>query len=163
MERRVPRDVSIQVFERTADGFRFLMLRRIPARGGFWQPVTGAPLPGETDADAAVREVREETGFDVTAALIPLDLGYSYALAPDSTARWERLYGPGVDSIGVAAFGAEVPEGSDPVLDPSEHDAFAWCSYAEADGALDWPIEADALEARRRALRLLHERLRRSR
>jgi lipoyl(octanoyl) transferase len=61
--RRIPRDVSIQLFRRTPEGPRFLMLRRCPERGGFWQPVTGAPLPEENDADAAVREVHEETGF----------------------------------------------------------------------------------------------------
>jgi hypothetical protein len=41
---RVPRDVSIHLFTRTSDGAHFLMLRRIPTRGGFWQGVTGAPI-----------------------------------------------------------------------------------------------------------------------
>ena len=63
MTRRLPRDVSVQLFRPTPRGFRYLMLRRPPARGGFWQSVTGAPLPGESDSDAAIREVREETGY----------------------------------------------------------------------------------------------------
>jgi 8-oxo-dGTP pyrophosphatase MutT (NUDIX family) len=157
--RRIARDVSIHLFRRTSDGPRFLMLRRTAARGGFWQGVSGAPLPGETDAEAAVREVREETGFDVGRTLTPLDVEYSYALRPELADHWERLYGPGIAAISVVAFGAEVLDDHDPVLDPEEHDAFAWCSYSEASSLLDWPIEKDALEGRRKALQLLASRL----
>jgi lipoyl(octanoyl) transferase len=149
--------VSIHIFKRTANGPRFLMLRRCPSRGGFWQGVTGAPLPGETHAQAATREVFEETGFDVAGTLAPLGISYSYAL-PEAAARRENLHGPGVETIAVTSFGAEVPDG-DPVLDPREHDAFSWCSHEKADALLDWPVEQDALEARREALHVLNARL----
>lgn len=155
---RLPRDVSVHLFRRAADGPAFLMLRRRPARGGFWQRVSGAPLPGETDAQAAVREVLEETGCDVSGGLFPLGVRYAYALRPGQAARWEELYGPGVESVSVVSFGAELPAG-DPVLDPREHDAFAWCSYEEADALLDWPVEEDALAGRREALRALNARI----
>lgn len=117
---RLPRDVSVHLFRRAADGPAFLMLRRRPARGGFWQRVSGAPLPGETDAQAAVREVLEETGCDVSGGLFPLGVHYAYALRPGQAARWEELYGPGVESVSVVSFGAELPAG-DPILDPREH------------------------------------------
>src|SRR5262245_64154649 len=94
--KRVPRDVSVHLFRRTAEASRFLMLRRCPPRGGFWQGVSGAPLKGETDTEAAVREVLEETGFDVTDSIFPLGVGYAYALRPDQADRWEEVYGPGV-------------------------------------------------------------------
>ncbi len=134
------------------------MLRRSRARGRFWQGVSGAPLANEMDAEAAIREVLEETGFDVAGCLFPLDVNYAYVLRPELARRWEQIYGHGIRSVSVVAFGAEAPDG-DPVLDPQEHDAFAWCSYAEADALLDWPIERDALGARRRALRVLNARL----
>lgn len=73
--------------------------------------------------------------------------------------HWERVYGPGVATVSVTAFAAEPPDG-DPTLDPVEHDAFAWCTYEEADALLDWPIEKDALAARRDALRALDDQLR---
>jgi hypothetical protein len=38
------------------------------------------------------------------------------------------------------------------MLDPDEHDAFAWCSHREAAEMLDWPVEKDALDGRRSAL-----------
>jgi 8-oxo-dGTP pyrophosphatase MutT (NUDIX family) len=156
--RRIPRDVCVHLVRREAGDPRYLMLRRTPGRSGgapFWQPVSGAPLPGESDLEAAVREVREETRFDVSEAIFPLGVHYSYALRPELAERWEQLYGPGVSSISVAAFGAEVRDGRDPVLDPAEHDAFAWCSFEEAFALLDWPVEQDALAGRRQALRAL--------
>jgi lipoyl(octanoyl) transferase len=130
--KRVPRDVSVQLFKLAPGGFRYLMLRRLPARGGFWQSVTGAPLAGETDAEAAIREVREETGYEVSASIIPLGIGYSYALRPELAERWRDRYGPGVTEISVVAFGARVPAAPDPELNPTEHDSFAWCTYEQA-------------------------------
>jgi 8-oxo-dGTP pyrophosphatase MutT (NUDIX family) len=156
---REPRDVSIHLFRWTPEGLRFLMLRRIAARGGFWQGVTGAPLAGETDLQAAAREVREETAFVVALKLIPAGEEYAYRLRPEQADRWVDVYGPDVTSISVVTFGAEAPADRCPILDPNEHDGFMWCSYEEADSLLDWPIEKDAHEARRRALRALRSLL----
>jgi serine protease AprX len=41
------------------------------------------------------------------------------------------------------------------MLDPNEHIDFTWCVYEEADELPDWPIEKDALQGRREALRLI--------
>jgi 8-oxo-dGTP pyrophosphatase MutT (NUDIX family) len=157
---RLPRDVSVHLFKHTLDGPSFLMLRRCAPRGGFWQGVSGAPLARETDAEAAVREVLEETGFDVAATIFPLGVSYAYALRQELAAHWDQLYGLGHEKVSVVTFAAELFEG-DPVLDPDEHDAFAWCSHKEADALLDWPIEQDALTGRRQALAALNARLQR--
>lgn len=47
---------------------RVLVVRRGPAarRPGYWAPVAGRVEPGEGQADAVVREVREEVGLAVT-------------------------------------------------------------------------------------------------
>jgi hypothetical protein len=67
-----------------------------------------------------------------------------------------RPYGPAVDEISVVAFvAAEAPAAVDPVLDPAEHDSFAWCTYRQAEALLDWPIERDTPPGRRTALRTL--------
>jgi lipoyl(octanoyl) transferase len=156
---RVPRDVSVQLFKPTPRGLRYLMLRRPPARGGFWQSVTGAPLAGETDTAAAIREVHEETDYDVSANVFPLGVSYSYALRPELADRWRARYGAGVTRISVVALGAEVTSDLDPVLDPAEHDSFAWYTFEQANAVLDWPIEEDALPGRRRALSILADML----
>jgi len=158
--KRIPRDVAVHVFTVGRHGVRFLMLRRPPRRGGFWQGVTGAPHHGETDADAAVREVREETGFDVTGTIRFVPVGYAYQLRPDRAAHWHQVYGPGVTTITVSCFGAGIPSARPPTLDPGEHDDFRWCTYDEAFALLDWPIEQDALDGRRDVLRALAESIR---
>lgn len=64
---RLPkRDVVSAVLER--DG-RFLLGKRSPhkAAGGYWCPITGGVEAGEAQAEAMVREVREETGLVVRA------------------------------------------------------------------------------------------------
>jgi lipoyl(octanoyl) transferase len=136
------------------------MLRRTPARGGFWQGVTGAPLLGETDEAAALREVREETGWDVSASLQLLDLSYSYALQDDLRDRWDQVYGPSIREIEVVSFAAEAPVGLEPTLGGTEHDRFEWFTFEEAEVLLEWPVEDDALPHRRSALQMLMSRLR---
>ena len=135
------------------------MLRRTPARGGFWQGVTGAPLHGETDEAAALREVREETGWDVSASLERLELSFSYALRDDQRDRWDQVYGPNVSEIEVVSFAAEAPVGLEPTLDGAEHDRFEWFPFEEAEVLLDWPVEGDGLPHRRAALQILMSRL----
>ena len=58
--------VEVYVFCRRRTGVQFLALRRAPGRSlpGVWQPVTGKIELLETIAEAARREVHEETGLD---------------------------------------------------------------------------------------------------
>jgi len=156
--KRRPRDVSVQLFRPEPHGARFLMLRRIPERGGVWQGVSGAPLAGESDAKAAVREAREETGFEIGDAAHPRSRVRARAASRGGRSLG-AVYGAGVTSVSVVAFGAAVPDGLDPVLDPAEHDAFDWLGLEQADALLDWPIEHDALAGRRLALRALAARI----
>jgi 8-oxo-dGTP pyrophosphatase MutT (NUDIX family) len=149
--------VSVPLFRVERPEPRFLMLRRLRHRGGFWPSVTGAPLPNESETEAAVREVREETNFDVAATLRAIGVSYSYALRPELAQRWENVYGRSIAAITVVAFIAEVPPHFDPVLDPREHDAFMWCGYDEAMALLEWPIEKEALHGRRHALQTAAE------
>lgn len=136
---------------RRADGEReVLLLHRIPKLGAFWQGVTGAPDWGESDEDAAVREVREETGFEVSVE--ELDFRYDLHRSEEATDEWLRLYGPDVEVVPEEAYGAEVPPGSEPVLTPIEHDSYRWCTFEEADRLLKW-------DDNRRALQVLRGRL----
>jgi acetyl-CoA carboxylase carboxyl transferase subunit beta len=51
---------------RAADGAVLLVRRANPPLAGRWTLPGGKVEPGETPAEAIVREVREETGLDVT-------------------------------------------------------------------------------------------------
>ena len=149
---RVPRQVLVYVFRRAADGsVEFLLLRRTREWGGFWQGVSGAPEVGETDAEGAVREVAEETGYAVADDLREIGSRYEIRREDDlDSERWEHLYGPDVRAIPEEVYVAEVPYDSTPVLSPYEHDAYEWCSFDDALGLLRWENNRRALVAAHR-------------
>jgi 8-oxo-dGTP pyrophosphatase MutT (NUDIX family) len=138
---RVPRQVLVYLFRRS-DGdrdFEFLMLRRTAQFGGFWQGVSGAPEWQERDDQGAIREVREETGFDIAASFQQIGVRYELRREDDlDGAQWEELYGPQADAIPEEVYVAEVLSSADPVLAPYEHDAFRWCSFDDALALLRW-------------------------
>jgi lipoyl(octanoyl) transferase len=107
---------TVSVVPVGADG-RVLLLRRSPARGGFWQPVTGRVERGEAIEAAARRELREETGADV-----PVEpLGYRHAFALDPSLNRVR---PGaLVLVEETAFAARLPTGFAATLsdEHSEH------------------------------------------
>ncbi len=110
-----PRTVCVVVTR--SDG-RVLLLKRTPARGGFWQPVTGHVEAGEPVSDAARRELYEETGLRVEST----SLGYEHVFALGETKPPQLLR--------ESAFTAR---GDEPVkLDSTEHEACAWFTAAEA-------------------------------
>jgi 8-oxo-dGTP pyrophosphatase MutT (NUDIX family) len=145
--------VLVYLFRRLDDGsIEVLLLERAADRGGFWQGVTGAPEPGESDEAAAAREVREETGFAIgEGGLRPA--GFRYELRPrrGGEAEWERLYGPGIDAVPEEVFLAEMAGGK-PVLAPGEHVSWRWSSLSQALALLAW-------EDNRRALVAAHDLL----
>jgi lipoyl(octanoyl) transferase len=113
------RTVSIAVLRGQGPQARVLLVRRRPERGGFWQVLTGRLEPGESPAQAAARELEEETGL----RLSPVDLGYRHAFALGTTLP-PRL----VEENGFAAHCA--PD-ADIRLGP-EHDAFEWVDVPTA-------------------------------
>jgi dATP pyrophosphohydrolase len=141
---RVPRQVLVYVFR---DSGEVLLLKRTEQWGGFWQGVSGAREWGETDDDGAIREVREEAGFDVAESLRRIDFRYDLLRESDPDRdRWEQLYGPDVGSIPEEVYVAMAPPG-DPVLAHDEHDAFMWCSIDDALRLLRWENNRRALLA----------------
>jgi 8-oxo-dGTP pyrophosphatase MutT (NUDIX family) len=98
---------------------------------GSWETVHGRIEPGERPEDAAVREVREESGLD-------LDRLYSVTCQPF------YLHATGVVQMAVV-FAAFVREGLDVELGP-EHVRYEWLTMAEASSRFTWPREREALQ-----------------
>jgi lipoyl(octanoyl) transferase len=151
---------SVQVLLRTPEG-TYLLLKRTEREGGFWQPVTGFIEPGESPVHAALREVREETGLDLTREglsleecartgrgslpVLPLPYIHAFALSvgdiSDTPPFFVREY----------SFLALIPSSSSIRVNPSEHDAFRFEDVATALSLVPW-------KGNRRAL-IMSERL----
>ena len=120
-----------EVFVLVRRGPEWLVLRRSPRQGAYWHSVAGGVESGETDAEAAARELQEEVGLVAE----PVDLGRAFAYVPEA---WEPRSRLGGGPFRVACFLVDAPAGWEPVLD-WEHDAYRWCSAAEAVELLFWP------------------------
>jgi lipoyl(octanoyl) transferase len=117
-----------------ARGPEFLVLLRAADRGGYWHLPAGGVEAGESETEAAARELAEETGLRAPVRELGLDLGYD---KPRGRVR-------------VGTFAAEAPPGWEPVLD-EEHVEHRWLPEAEAIALLRYPEPRVALE---RAARL---------
>jgi 8-oxo-dGTP pyrophosphatase MutT (NUDIX family) len=116
-----------------------LLGRRCNELGGYWHPIAGAVEAGETDEQAALRELREETALDGRGALAPRTCSFSYTRAPATPAR--RL---GAGDVDVTCFRADVDPCWEPQLD-WEHDESRWCEIDDAVRLLHWPLVSYAL------------------
>ncbi|MBL4937881.1 NUDIX domain-containing protein [Clostridium sp. YIM B02515] len=69
--------VNVQVFIFCNNpSFKVLILKRIPERSGYWQPVSGGVEKGEELIETVLREVSEETGIKNIKSV--LDLEYTF-------------------------------------------------------------------------------------
>lgn len=127
---RLPHEVL--VFVRRGD--EFLVLHRSEPQGGYWHPVAGGVEAGETPAEAAARELLEETGL----ATDPLDLEVAYAYPLHEEPERAARFPIGTEEVAVRCFLAEAPPAWEPSLD-WEHDEYRWCTPAEALELLHWP------------------------
>jgi dihydroneopterin triphosphate diphosphatase len=124
----VCRIVEVCIFRFMNDRPEYLMLRRSPEEKiypALWQFVSGAIDAGERAIDAALRELKEETGFVPT----------RFWVVPHANA----FYDPSYDSVQVSPlFAAQVSHGDEPRLS-KEHTEFEWLSYVSASERLVWP------------------------
>ena len=119
--------VSILVLIHTAD-LQVLLLERADKKG-FWQSVTGSLEAGETPYDAAIREVREETGLDATQyGLHDWQLSNVYEIYP----HWRHRYAPEVTHNTEHLFGLELPAPLPVQLAQDEHVRYEWLDWREA-------------------------------
>ena len=131
------RPISVLVAVYSEDGNALLLKRSEPF--GFWQSVTGSLLEGERHADAAMRELEEETGLRDEGLLEYSGVSRQFAIDP----RWRDRFAPGVVENVEFEWHYRVPGPVDIRLDGVEHTAFEWVPLARAaDTVWSWTNKA---------------------
>ncbi len=127
--------VEVYVFRVRSIRPEYLLLKRAPGDTlypGIWQIVTGTMRTGERAVDAALRELKEETGFAPT----------RFWSVPHVDVFYDRT----LDAMQLCPmFAAEVGAGSEPLLS-AEHSAFQWAPAGPARERLVWPGQREGLD-----------------
>ena len=115
-------------------GLEVLVLRRAAGgrSPGSWETVHGHIEPGETPVQAALRELREETGLE------PARLY--------NVSRVEAFYRHQTNEIVLIPVFAGVVEARAAVRPSAEHDRVEWLAPPAASARFAWPRERRALE-----------------
>lgn len=88
--------INCIVFKRMGKDIKFLLLKRNPQKGGFWQPITGGARPDEDKIKVLKRELREETGIKKIQKII--DTKYSFSFIDENGNKLkEYVYGVEID------------------------------------------------------------------
>lgn len=114
-----------------------LLLRRSPGRilPGLWQCVSGSLQEGERVTAGALRELKEETGFDAAS----IEGFYDLDLV-------NQFHEPSVDGIvSAAVFAVRVGAHAEATLSP-EHDEALWVPIDDAHAGVIWPGYRTAIE-----------------
>ena len=136
---KIPESVLVVIHTPQRD---VLLIERID-HPGFWQSVTGSKdFPSESLLDAAVRELREETGIRAdSSSFIDWSVSNVYDIYP----AWQHRYAPGITRNTEHVFSLCVPSGTQITLSPTEHSAFQWLPYRAAADTCYSPSNAEAI------------------
>jgi dATP pyrophosphohydrolase len=126
--------VEAHVFRKTNKSVEFLLLKRAEKEiyPGLWQMVTGRIKKKEKAYEAALREIKEETG------LIPLNLWVVPNVNP--------FYSHEKDYISLLPVFAARVNNNSTIKICSEHCEYRWVNPAEAKTLFAWPGQARSVD-----------------
>ena len=134
MPKVVVRVIDAYVFNRKSKEIRFLLLKRAKTKiyEHLWQGVAGKIEAGETSWEAAIRELKEETGFEPVRIFVA-----------DHVSKFYEAHGDWVNLVPV--FGIEVD--NEEVILSDEHCEFKWVDFNTAHQTLIWSGQKDGIAA----------------
>ena len=115
----LPIKIEGVLFAKVGDKYKFLVLKRTPEDGDFWQPLTGTVNDGEKLAECLKRELKEETGINDLISVTDEIWRFDWKNKKDET-------------IIEFVFGIELDANSQVKLNLSEHTEYKWCNFDEA-------------------------------
>lgn len=118
-----PESVLVVIYSLT--GHVLMMQRVFPE--DFWQSVTGSLEWDEQPKEAAIREVREETGLSAE-GLVDCEFSQEFEIY----SIWRERYAPGIIHNLEHVFLLPVEQCTDIKFNPREHSEFRWVTRAEA-------------------------------
>ncbi len=130
----VARVVDAYVFRRTDDGLKFLLMKRAETKlyEHLWQGVAGKIEADEEAWEAAIRELKEETGFDPVRIFVA-----------DHVSRFYEKHGDRINLVPV--FGIEVDR--EDVTLSEEHCDYKWTDFEPAKQTLVWNGQKEGITA----------------
>ncbi|MGE5652716.1 MAG: NUDIX hydrolase [Bacillota bacterium] len=127
------RGIAVVLLKRFGDEFRVLLMKRAtPTMRGMWCYVGGGIEQGEKATQAAMREIREETGLTRVALYI--------------SNTFEQFYSVRRDDIYMAPVFVGYVDEEEAVVLNYEHSEFAWLSFSEARERVSLPGNEEVLE-----------------
>ena len=134
MPKVVVRVIDAYVFNRKSKEIRFLLLKRAITKiyEHLWQGVAGKIEAGEAAWEAAIRELKEETGFEPVRIFVA-----------DHVSKFYEAHGDWVNMVPV--FGIEVEDEEVKLSD--EHCEFKWVDFNTAHQTLIWSGQKDGIAA----------------
>ena len=134
MSKVIVRVIDAYVFNRKNKEIRFLLLKRAKTKiyEHLWQGVAGKIEAGEAAWEAAIRELKEETGFEPVRIFVA-----------DHVSKFYEAHGDWVNMVPV--FGIEVED--EEVILSDEHCEFKWVDFNTAHQTLIWSGQKDGITA----------------
>lgn len=143
----VARVVDAYIFRQTENGLKFLLMKRAETKlyEHLWQGVAGKIEEGEEAWEAAIRELKEETGFDPVRIFVA-----------DHVSQFYETHGNRINLVPV--FGIEVDR--EDVTLSEEHCEFKWTDFEKAKDTLVWNGQKKGITAVHDMIRSNDDRLR---
>ncbi len=132
------------VFRKKEGKYEFLLLKRIPKKGGFWQPVCGGMEKADNSLiDAAYRELKEEANISKKDIINVLENIHYFEINKN------YLTGENIPTIREYVLGFQVKSEINIEIDKNiyqEHEEIKWVSFEEALQLLKWENNKDGFK-----------------